>query len=302
MRQKAPYIPGTNVQQYPRLSAYLPEGYQWLRQLWILGERYWDIKKNDKWYGMILIIQAPVIAGLLTLVFYGCDPYLGALMFCLTISALWFGAFSSVRELVSEHGMYLRERLVGLKVTTYILSKIPLLCAISFAQSVILLAIVYPILTTDWKMGITENLLRALVMLCILFLTATGGVSLGLMLSALSLILGQRTANRMGMVSTEVAMSLVPLVLLPQVILGGPFFVYDQAFWVTRILSKLMIARWSLSALLNLEETGMRPLAKQLGMRDESTTVSCIVIALFFFVLTFIAMWLMKHEERADYR
>jgi hypothetical protein len=292
-------VSSTNARGVHRLRAYAPDAYQWLRQLWILGERYWEIKKCDRWYWVILFIQPPVIAGLLILVFHGCDPYSGVLMFCLAISALWFGAFSSVREVVLEYGVYRRERLVGLRITTYILSKLPLLYAISFAQSVILLLIIYPVLTVDWAMGMAGNLLRAIAMLCILFLTAAGGVSLGLMLSTLSLILGRRTASRMGMVSSEVAMSLIPIALLPQVILGGPFYVYNEAFWVTRILSKLILARWSLSALLSLEVTGPRAFALQLGMRGESTTMSCIVIALFCFVLTLIAIGLMKYEDHA---
>src|ERR1017187_6768303 len=170
------------------LRSRAPLGYQWVRQCWILGQRYGDAKKADREYALMSAAQAPLIGGLLILVFHGCDPYSGALMFCLTISALWFGIFSSVREIVAEYAVYQRERLLGLSVSAYVFSKIPLLCVVSFAQSVVLLALVFPVLASDRTAATGENLLRVAAMLGILTLTAAGGVALGLALSALALI------------------------------------------------------------------------------------------------------------------
>jgi hypothetical protein len=244
--------------------------------------------------------QAPLIGGLLILVFHGCDPYSGALMFCLTISALWFGIFSSVREIVAEYAVYQRERLLGLSVSAYVFSKIPLLCVVSFAQSVVLLALVFPVLASDRTAATGENLLRVAAMLGILTLTAAGGVALGLALSALALILGRRTATRTGMMSSEVAMSLVPLALLPQIILGGPFYLYDEAWTITRWLSNLTLARWSLGALLSLETSGPRTFARQMGLRDASALASCGAIALLSGVYVLVTIAVMKWHNRSQ--
>jgi len=268
-----------------------------LRQWLILTQRYWDLKKTDKWYLGILILQAPFIGLLIVLVFHQWGPYSGGLMFTFGMSALWFGVFSSIREIVSEQAIYHRERMIELKIPAYVFSKIPILFAISFIQCLILLLIVYLGVATDGDLGIGGNFSRMITILLILFLTASTGVVLGLMLSALSILLGKQTITRMGMTSSEVAMSLVPLVLLPQVILGGPFIIFKEALWITKFGSKLMVSRWTLSALLNLEKGGAQTLAKQLGMRGESIVVTCIVIGLFWLLFIVATMGLLKLQE-----
>jgi hypothetical protein len=244
-----------------------------------------------------LVVQTPLIAILLVAVYYGCDPYSGPLMFCLAIAALWFGMFAAVRELVSEYGIYERERMLGLRIDTYIFSKIPLLWALASLQCVILVIIIYPTLALDGTLGMSGNLWRSVKMLWILCLTAAGGVSLGLVLSALSLLFGLATTSRTGVIASEVAMSFVPLALLPQVILGGPFYTYDEALGVTKALSKLTLSRWSLSALLSLEETGPRAFAKQLGMRGEGTLTSCGVIVILCLCMVTASVASMKYLE-----
>jgi len=268
-----------------------------LRQWWILTRRYWDLKKTDRWYLGTLILQAPFIGLLLVLVFHESKPYSGALMFSLAISALWFGVFSSIREIVSEQAIYHRERMIELKIPAYVFSKIPVLLAISLIQCLILLLIVYPGVAIVKELGIGANFSRMIAILLILFFTASTGVVLGLMLSALSVLLGKQTITRMGMTSSEVAMSLIPLALLPQVILGGPFIIFEKALWITKFGSKLMVSRWTLSALLNLERSGPRALAKQLGMRGESIVATCIVIGLFWLLFIVATMGLLKLQE-----
>ena len=161
-----------------------------------------------------------------------------------------------------------------------------------------MLVVVYPVLLADTGTGAFENAFRAAWMYIILVLTAVGGVGLGLMLSALALNLGQTTASRAGFISSEVAMSLVPVALLPQIVLGGPFFLYGKAFIMTRLLSKLMVARWSLSASLSLEGDGPQTLARQLGMRGETTAVSCLVILGLCLAKLITTMVLIRYAEK----
>jgi hypothetical protein len=268
-----------------------------LRQWWILTRRYWDLKKEDRWYLWILIFQAPIIGLLLVLVFHDSDPYSGALMFALAISALWFGAFSSIREIVSEQAIYQRERMINLKLPAYVFSKIPILFVIHVIQCLILLLMVYPGVARDIQLGIGANLSRMFAMFFILLLTASAGVALGLMLSALAILLGKQTTSRMGMTSSEVAMSLIPLALLPQVILGGPFIIFEKALWITKVGSKLMVSRWTLSALLNLERSGAQTTTRNLGMYDESIITTCAVIFFFWVLFILATMGLLKLQE-----
>jgi hypothetical protein len=225
-----------------------------------------------------MAVQVPLIGGLLILAFHGCDPASSALVFCMCVSALWFGVFSSVREIVSEYGVYQHERLLGLRVTAYVASKLPVLAVLSVAQVAGLVLLVYPALIAETGAGFSYHAGQAGGLFLILVLTAFGGSGLGLMLSALSLVLGRASVNRSGDISSEVAMSLVPLALFPQIVLGGPFFTYDKTWLLTRALSRLTLSRWSLSAALNLDPSGPQTLARRLGIRGESWEASCVAI------------------------
>src|SRR5204863_180563 len=65
-----------------------------------------------------------------------------ALFFCV-VSAVWFGTSNAAREVVSERAIYMRERMVNLKLFNYIFSKFLLLSVFCIIQCTILLAIVF---------------------------------------------------------------------------------------------------------------------------------------------------------------
>ena len=64
-------------------------------------------------------------------------PDTGA-MFMLALSALWFGASASVRELIADRTIWRREARVGQAAITYLASKVTVLGAIVTAQSLTL--------------------------------------------------------------------------------------------------------------------------------------------------------------------
>jgi ABC-2 type transport system permease protein len=76
----------------------------------------------------------------------------------------------------------------------------------------------------------------------LLWLTAMVGVSLGLLVSA---------AAR----SSETAIALVPLLLLPMVILGGMMRKLHEMPDLVRGLAHLMPSRWAFEGLLSLEDS-----------------------------------------------
>ena len=120
------------------------------------------------------------------------------IMFLLAISALWFGCNNSAKEIVKESTIYSKERDVNLLPISYLASKVLLLGSITLLQVGLLLLIVK--MGTGVDCGIDSCVL--------LFSLAMAGVSLGLLISAASK-------------STDIAVTIVPLVLIPQIILSG---------------------------------------------------------------------------------
>ena len=90
-------------------------------QFYWLSARHLKIKTNDRLNSGILILQAPIIAILLLLIF---DHITQAVPFLIAISAIWFGANNSAREIVGELPIYSRERMFNLKIIPYIFSKL----------------------------------------------------------------------------------------------------------------------------------------------------------------------------------
>jgi ABC-type multidrug transport system ATPase subunit/pSer/pThr/pTyr-binding forkhead associated (FHA) protein len=208
-----------------------------VRQLGLLLSRYTRIKLRDRIGAAIMFLQAPIIGVLLWLVFGGQKPAvpfwcLGALqelstknsmdqsattnllnsmkpttdhtaaMFFVVVSCVWFGTSNAAREIVTERSIYLRERMVNLRLVNYLLSKYILLSVFCVAQCAMLLGIVFVAL------GFNGGVLAFLIELGNLVALAMNATALGLLVSAL-------------VASAEAAMALTPIALIPQVVLGG---------------------------------------------------------------------------------
>lgn len=208
------------------------------RQWWTLSRRYLDIKLKDRVGTAILLVQAPIVGVLLALVF---AQQSGGLMsrlqfapfalFLLVVAAVWFGCSNAAREIVSEQAVYRRERMVNLSVLAYAASKFTVLGVLCFLQCLMLVVITY--FTLDFRGN-------PLWHLGVLWLCSLAGLGLGLMLSALV-----RTG--------EAAIALVPILLIPQVILGGAIMPVDKMNAPTEWASKMAIARWGFEAVLHVE-------------------------------------------------
>lgn len=204
-------------------------------QLRLLLSRYFKVKLRDTWGTIIMLAQAPIIGGLLALVFGGQTSSvpawcLGALqelsakapentsgdvlagmeatrdqtgaLFFLVVAAVWFGTSNAAREIVSERAIYLRERMVNLGIVNYVMSKFIVLAGFCVVQCLILQSIVFFVLGFHGGMEAFGMELAALI--C----TSLAAVALGLMLSTV-------------VDSSEAAMALTPIALIPQVVLGG---------------------------------------------------------------------------------
>jgi ABC-type multidrug transport system ATPase subunit len=196
-----------------------------LRQFLVLLRRTIAIWRGDKSALVAFFGQALLVSLLLGLVFGNIADIpagnvferLGKirnLLFLVSVSCFWLGCNNSVKEIVKERPIYRRERDFNLTPEAYLLSKLVFLSAIGVAQSVMLGCIALG--WFEMPGGLAEKLL-ALVAL------SMAGTALGLAISSISK-------------SEEIAVAIVPIVVIPQIILAGVVATLPStANWLARI-------------------------------------------------------------------
>jgi ABC-type multidrug transport system ATPase subunit len=174
-----------------------------LRQFNTLLQRSWELKFSDRAQTILLFAQAPLVALLVALM--AGAPNQVQTIFMAMFSALWFGCSNAVREIVDEQTIYRRERQTGLKIPSYILSKLVVLSLVALAQcaSVVLICLLV-------NHALTLSLPEAGAAILIMFLVAVNGTLVGLLISSL-------------VATPEKALTLFPLVLIPELLLCGLF-------------------------------------------------------------------------------
>jgi ABC transport system ATP-binding/permease protein len=207
-----------------------------IKQWWTLTSRFFTVKRKDHVNTGILLLQAPVIAILVSVVFHGKgdDNQAAVPLFLVVIAALWFGISNSVREVVSEKAIYTRERMVNLKISAYVLSKYMVLGCFCLFQCAILVGIIHP--SVQLKGSFSG-------MLWVTFLASLAGLSIGLFLSSVT-----RTQ--------QAAIAIVPLVLLPMVILGGAMLSVKDMGDSAHFLSRFVPSRWAFEHIIQIEDSG----------------------------------------------
>ncbi len=176
-----------------------------LSQFKTLLQRSWELKFIDRGQTILLFSQAPLVALLVALMARSSPPNQVQTLFMMMFSALWFGCSNAVREIVDEQTIYKRERQTGLKIPSYILSKLAVLSFVAFVQcfSVVFICLLI-------KPALHLELPEVGAAVLIMFLVAINGSLIGLLISAL--------------VSTpEKALTLFPLILIPELLLCGLF-------------------------------------------------------------------------------
>jgi hypothetical protein len=150
-------------------------------------------------------------------------------MFVFGCAAVWFGMIGSVRELVKEKPIWRREFLAGGSMPAYLASKVVVLGALAAIQAVTLTVVVW------WTLGLPDGGPFGhpfVTVFVTAWLGALSGTALGLLISAAA-----ESADR--------AMSLVPYLLITQLVLCGVLFQLGAIGFV----SWFMPARWTVSGL-----------------------------------------------------
>jgi len=201
------------------------------RQLCVLSARYLKLVINDKQRLFLLLMQAPLLAFLISFVADGqqFDQYemTKSLLFALSCSAFWVGMLNAIQEICKERTVLKREYMTGLSLGSYISSKIIVLGLMCLIQSILI--------TTVFKftVGMPEKglLMNPFVEILInTFITAIASTAMGLFVSSLF-----NNADR--------AMTVAPILLMPQILFSGLIFTLDGA---TEAISWLAICRWSM--------------------------------------------------------
>jgi len=170
-----------------------------LSQWKTLTRRYAEVKLKDARNTGLLLLQAPLIALILAII-VGDAVNDAKTLFVAAVISIWFGANNATREIVAEAPIYRRERLVNLKIPSYVFSKFAVLAGLALVQCVSFVGI----LGAFGRVRGNDFILLSLI----LYLTSLGGISMGLFFSAL-------------VRSSEKAMSVLPLILIPQLLLSG---------------------------------------------------------------------------------
>ncbi|MGR8935455.1 MAG: ATP-binding cassette domain-containing protein [Gammaproteobacteria bacterium] len=222
------HTPSTTVRTAPHERR--ARFFDW-RQTKTLMLRYLELILCDRRNLSILILQAPLIALIIGLVFemdaeiFQRAAQQNQVAFILVLSAIWFGCLNSARELVKELPIYLRERSVNLALGPYVISKLLPLAALCMLQCLLLLGVIAALLDIpgDWPLRFA-----------VLFAAGMSATAMGLCVSAF--------VN-----SNDKAVATIPILLIPQVILSGAVVKLKGAgLWIAKLS---IIAYWAFDAM-----------------------------------------------------
>jgi ABC-type multidrug transport system ATPase subunit len=231
-----------------------PQRWRGIRQLATMTRRYARVIAADRGYVLFMGLL-PLVLGLL-IRFVPAKQGLGGppgnmsaqeLLQILVTCACLAGTASSIRELVKERPIYIRELAAGLSSGAYLMSKLVVLGAISITQScvIVLLGVAGRSLPPDGVLLKSLPLVELLIAVAVL---AVASMCLGLLVSAF--------------VSTsEKAMPFLVMLTMFQVILSGGVLPLGSAAGLSQ-LSLIAPARWgfaAVSATVNLNAIGLLP-------------------------------------------
>ena len=258
------------IKEPPKKTLSLPSRF---RQFWIFSFRDILAKLSNAQYMAIGLLEAPLLAVLLSYIvrYYKVDHVTGegtylfsenmnipAFIFTSIIVALFIGLTISAEEIIKDARILKRERFLHLSHGSYLFSKIFILFSFSAYQTLSF------VLVGSLILGIKGMTFAYWV---VLFSIACNANMMGLNIS--------RTFN-----SVITIYILIPLLLIPQLILGGIVFKFENvnprlgSETNVPLISEFMVSRWSFEALAvsqfkdNPYEKGFYPYDKQMGMAE----------------------------------
>jgi ABC-type multidrug transport system ATPase subunit len=239
-----------------------------LKQFWTIGRRQMRLIVSDRGY-FIFLALLPFIMGVLSLSVPGATGFgppdklsdapnqPGQVLVLMNVGAIFMGTALTIRDLIGERAIFLREQAVGLSTTAYLLAKVCIYSVFAIVQSGIVTAItligVGPPKNGGLILGSSET--AATIELFVGMAAATVcAATVGFALSALAK-------------SNEQIMPLLVVAIMSQLVFSGGMIPVtgriplDQMSWVTP-------ARWGFAA--TASTVGLTELVKPPIMPDDS--------------------------------
>ncbi|MDR1156245.1 MAG: ATP-binding cassette domain-containing protein [Bacteroidales bacterium] len=231
------------IQDKPPKALNIPN---WFKQLRIYTVRDFFSKISNKQYLMLTMLEAPALAFILAYVIrYIADPMskvyifrenenIPIFIFMSLIVALFLGLIVSAEEIFRDRKILKREAFLNLSKSSYLVSKVLILIAISAVQSLLFVSIANTILEVK---GMYFAYWLAL------FSTAVFANILGLNISA--------SFN-----SAVTIYIIIPLLMIPMMVLSGAMFSFDKlnrnvgSINKVPLVAEFMVTRWSYEALM----------------------------------------------------
>lgn len=200
-------------------------------QLPVLCSRYAKLIVNDRQRLVLMFVQAPILALLISLVANGQQfaqyEMTKSLLFALACCAFWLGMLNSIQEICKERNIIKREYMTGLSIGSYIISKILVLSVVCMIQSILIVS-AFALTVGLPNEGILFNSFFELLITT--FLTAVSAAATGLFISSF-------------FTNPDKAASVAPLMLMPQILFSGLIFKLSGA---TEFISWFAVCRWSM--------------------------------------------------------
>jgi ABC transport system ATP-binding/permease protein len=217
-----------------------------VRQWLTLTQRYLEVLARDRLNLLILLGQAPIIGIVVFIMSLAVAQKVQDFPYSmLGLVPMWFGTSVAAREIIRERAIYNRERMVNLELLPYVASKLFVLLIIVGLQCVLM----FGTLSAFKMAGLLKLTGSGTAQLLVMILTGAVGIALGLFISAL-------------VKTSEMATSLVPLVLIPQIVFSG---IVNMPTGPSKFISTVIPVAWSfdemkrLSGLDTFNEEGSNP-------------------------------------------
>lgn len=231
---KSTYKKTAEIEVLDSNSGNNPKVKSFFKQFITLLRRKMKILFNNKQQLLLLFGQAPLIALLLSIVvtnnlFYSYEET-KAILFTISIAAIWIGLLNSIQEVCSERVILEKEFMADLRLDAYLASKVIYLLLIGLIQAMLLIGVF--VLVVDVPQ---TGLVFSWYLECVLtvFITIFSASSMGLFVSSMSKNL-------------SVALTIPTLLLIPQLLFSGMMFPLNG---MVDKISNFILCRWAVEAL-----------------------------------------------------
>lgn len=253
-------------------------------QLPVLCSRYMKLVINDRQRLLLLLLQAPALALLISLVADGQQfvqyEMTKSLLFALSCSAFWVGMLNAIQEVCKERNIMKREFMTGLSLNAYVFSKILVLGLLCLIQSALIISVFAMAVGLPDKGLIIHPFVEVFLTT---FFTAIASTAMGLFVSSL-------------FTNADRAMTLAPILLMPQILFSGLIFKLKGA---TELISWVAVCRWSMegygtTANLNQLELKLQQEGVQIPHEYESffKATTAHIIGSWLILLLFVVIFL----------